>query len=151
MTAAAAPQTITVTCHVPHCVLHRGKCIRLFSVLSKFQTKKIFTLHLFYIWTISRVYLECAAVSAPRAGLLTVAALCTLQPPGYLTQAARSTPAVAWLLSKYIYTNTHHADFTSRTTITIIKGFLCQVINITPQPIFPASCPDVRYQWPVYL
>ena len=72
-------------------------------------------------------------MSAPRAGLLTVAALCTLQPPGYLTQAARSTPAVAWLLSKYIYTNIHHAVFTSRTTITIIKGFLCQVINITPQ------------------
>ena len=90
-------------------------------------------------------------MSAPRAGLLTVAALRTLQPPGYLTQAARSTPAVAWLLSKYIYTNIHHAVFISRTTITIIKGFLCQVINITPQPIFPASCPDVRYQWPVYL
>ena len=58
-------------------------------------------------------------MSAPRAGLLTVAALRTLQPPGYLTQAARSTPAVAWLLSKYIYTNIHHAVFISRTTITI--------------------------------
>ena len=70
------------------------------------------------ICTISKKYLQSTQYlrvclcprPAPDCWQWRQSARSSSQPPGYLTQAARSTPAVAWLLSKYIYT---HAEFTS--------------------------------------
>ena len=113
MTAASAPQTITVTCHVSRASLCPAPWIvhpTVFCLIKIPYQENICTISKKYLQSTQYLRVCLCPRPAPDCWQWRQSARSSSQPPGYLTQAARSTPAVAWLLSKYIYT---HADFTS--------------------------------------